>query len=116
MFALCHFKDETNSFVLFDKKDIKEVTKEMNIEVEETFNIEKLEKDFSLCPLLSLNDLILRMLNKKARTVTHVLDEVGISCWAKLNNEYSKIQEKKSYLSRSQREMVISQYNLVTSM
>lgn len=116
MFALCHFKDETNSFVLFDKKDIAEVTKEMNIEVEKDFDFEEFDKNYSLYPLLSLNDLILRMLNKKARTITHVLDEVGISCWVKLKNEFSKIQEKKSYLSRSQREMVISQYNLVTSM
>ena len=45
MFALCHFKDETNSFVLFDKKDIAEVTKEINIEVEkDLFRKEKEEE------------------------------------------------------------------------
>lgn len=116
MFALCHFKNNDNSFVLFDKKEIGEVVKEMGVEIEKDFGFEEFEKDYSLYPLLSLNDLLLRMLKPKARTITHVLDELGISCWVKLKQEYAKTQEKKSHLSCSQREMVIAQYNLVTSM
>ena len=115
MFALCHYKDDKLKFVLYDKKDIKEVTEYMNIEVEETFDFEKFDKDFAFYPLMSLNDLLLRTLNKKARTATHVLDEVDISCWMKLKQEHAKIQEKKSYLSRSQRELVEKTFALITS-
>lgn len=113
MFALCHFKDGDIKFVLFDKKDIKETTQYMGIEVETEFEYEEFDRDYSRFPLMSISDLIIRTMNKRARTTTHVLDEIGISCWMAIKQEYAKIQEKKSYLSRSQRDLVEKQYQLV---
>lgn len=113
MLALCHFKDEKNSFILYDKEDLKEISEQMGIEIEKEISLEELKKDYSLCPIMSVNDLILRSLSRRSRTATHILDELGISCWLKLEQEYNKVQEKKSYLSRSQRELVVSQYDFI---
>ena len=115
MFALCHYKDDTLNFILYSKDDFKDVTEQMNIEIEKEITFEEFNKDYSFHPLMSLNDLILRSLNQKARTNTHVLNELNISCWQKLSDEYNKIQEKKSSLSRSQREMVVKTYEVITS-
>lgn len=116
MFALCHCKNDELKFVLFDKDDIKEIVQQMDIEVEQEFGFEEFDKNYSFYPLMSLQDLLLRTINKKARTITHVLDELGISCWMKIKQEYTKIQEKTSSLSRSHREMLEQQHTLVLSM
>ena len=115
MFALCHFKDDDNRFVLYDKKDLTEVANQLNIEIENKFSFNEFDKDYSLYPLLDVNDLIIRSLNRKARTGTHILDELGLSCWMAIKNEYQKIQEKKSKFSRSQRELVVTTYNYICS-
>ena len=113
MFALCHFKDKDDSFVLYDKKDLKEVTEHMNMEIEKEVSFEEFDKDLCFYPMLYVNDLLIRSIKPKARTNTHILDEVGISCWIKLKQEYDKIQEKKSYLSKSQRDIVEQQYHFI---
>lgn len=116
MFALCHFKDDENKFVLMDKEGIKEITEHMNIEIEKELSFEEFDKDYSFYALLSVNDLLLRSLNRKARTTAHVLDELKISCWMAIKKEFAKIQEKKSNLSRSQRDMVINYYNSIVAL
>jgi len=116
MFALCHFKDDENKFVLMDKEDLKEITEHMNIEIEKELSFEEFDKDYSFYALLSVNDLLLRSLNRKARTTAHVLDELKISCWMAIKKEFAKIQEKKSNLSRSQRDMVINYYNSIVAL
>ena len=116
MFALCHFKDDENQFILMDKEDLKEITKHINIEIEKELSFEEFDKDYSFYTLLSVNDLLLRSLNKKARTTAHVLDELHISCWMAVKKEYNKIQEKKSKLSRSQRDLVCKYYDAVIAL
>ena len=116
MFALCHFKDDKNSFVLCDKEDLKEVAEHMNIEIEKELSLEDVEKDYGVYPLIEANDLIIRTMTKKVKTATHKLDTLGISCWARLKQEYNKIQEKASYLSRSERELVVKHYEYLSSL
>ena len=115
MFALCNFKNTEDKFVLADKQDFKEVAEQLNIVIDKELTPEEFDGEFSTYPLLLVNDLILRSLNNKARTTTHVLDELGISCWAALKKEETKIQEKASRLSRSQRDRVIIHYNTIKS-
>jgi len=110
MFAFCKFKDKDDHFVLYDKKDLKEIVEQMNMEIEKEISFEEFEKDFALYPMLDVDDLIIRTVNHKARTATHILDELGISCLATLKKEYVKIQEKSSRLSKSQRDLVEKQY------
>ena len=116
MFALCKFNNEELRFILYDEKDFTDTAKQMNIEIEESMDFAKFAKDFALYPLMAPNDLIIHSLNHKFRTATDRLDEVGISCWAKLKQEYAKVQEKKSNLSRSQRELVEKQYTLINTL
>ena len=113
MFALCKFKDKDFNFVLYDIEDFKELAEDINIEIEKELSFEEFEKDYSFYPMLYVNDLILRSFNNRSRTSSHILDELGISCWIKLKNEYNLIQEKKSKLSRSQREILTHLYNRV---
>lgn len=58
----------------------------------------------SLHPILSFDDFILRTFNRK--TNTHKLGLLNINSFKELSNEYSLIQEKKSKLSHSEREIV----------
>lgn len=116
MFCLCHFKDNENHFILYDKNDLKEIAEQMHIEIEGEVSFEELKRNYASYPMVYVNDLILRSLNRRARTVTHVLDELNISCWAALKKEFDRIQEKKSKLSRSQRELVVNQYNFITNL
>jgi len=117
MFALCHFKENKDKvFILWDKEDIKEIAECFNIEISNEIAFEQVDKDYSLYPILSADDLLLRALNKKARTMTHVLDEIGISCWDQIRKEYDKIKEKKSQLSKSQRDKVVTYYERLTNL
>ena len=116
MFALCHFKDDENKFVLMDKEDLKEIAEHMSIEIEKELSFEEFDKDYSFYALLSVNDLLLKSLNRKARTTAHVLDELKISCWMAVKREFAKIQEKKSNLTRSQRERVTDYYNSIIAL
>lgn len=116
MFALCHFKDDENKFILCDKEDLKEIAEHMNIEIEKELIFEEFDKDYALYALMTVNDMLLRSMNKKARTTTHKLDELKISCWFALKREYNLIQEKKSNLSRSQRDLVEEHYNYIKSL
>jgi hypothetical protein len=116
MFALCHYKESTYKFVLFDKKEIKEVADHLNIEIEKTMDFEEFDKNYNKIPLLCLDDLVVRSISNKTRTNTHVLSELGISTWTEVKNEYNLIQEKKSKFSHSERKRIEDHYQLICSM
>lgn len=116
MFVIAHFKDTSDSFVLIDKEDLKEVAEHMNIEIEKEITFEEFDKDYSFYPLVDANDLIIKAISKRGKTATHKLDSLDISCWIKLKQEYNKIQEKKSNLSRSERELVEKHYDYIKSL
>ena len=113
MFALCHFKNDTAEFVLFDKTDLREIADHLNIEITKELTFENFDKNYSNQALLYVNDLLLRALNPKARTTTHKLDELKISCWASIKKEYVNVLDKKSKFSFSQRNMIVEYYNLI---
>lgn len=113
MFFVCHFKEDgSTDFILYDKENIQELADHMNLEIVKEISFEQLNNEFSLYAIVSMNDLLLRSLNQKARTTSHVLDEIGISCWEALKIEHYAIQQKQSKLSRSQRDLVEKQYRL----
>ena len=43
MFALCHFKNDENKFVLMDKEDLKEIAEHLNIEIEKELSFEEFD-------------------------------------------------------------------------
>lgn len=113
MFVVCHFKDTEEKFILYDKNDLKEITQHMNIEIDKELSFDELKNEYASFPLIYTNDMILRGMNKKARTNTHVLDELNLSNFNALEREYNKVLNKKSYLSKSQRDIVVEQYNII---
>lgn len=116
MFGLCKFKDREDRFILYDKEDFKDFAEQMNMEVEKELSFEEFDKDFSFYPMLHIDDIAIRALNRKFRTPTHVLDELGISSWDSLKKENLKVKEKKSRLSRSERDLVEKHFNFIISL
>lgn len=115
MFALCSFlSNPEEKFVLFDEgKDLSELAEGMNVKIEKEISFNELKEEYSLYNLGYVNDIILRMLRPKERTSTIILGELMLDSWFRLEQEYNKIQEKKSKLSKSQRDIVIEQYNKI---
>lgn len=112
MFIICHPKESpTDKFILFDKQDINLEELELPLELDETVQFEDLISKYRLLPILSLNEFLLRIINPKYRTATHILGEVGINSFFELEKEFNKIEFKQSNLSKSQRELVIKRYN-----
>lgn len=117
MFAICHTLDNKEEiFIMYDKKDMKEISEQMGIEIEQSITLAQLIKDYSFYPILSCNDLILRVLNRKTRTDTRVLDEIGLRSFISIKKENELIKAKTSRLSRSQRETVARVYNEIMNM
>lgn len=117
MFAICHTLDNKEDiFIMYDKKDMKEISEQMGIEIEQSITLAQLIKDYSFYPILSCDDLILRVLNRKTRTDTRVLDEIGLRSFISIKKENELIKEKASRLSRSQRETVARVYNEIMNM
>jgi hypothetical protein len=115
MFKLVKYKEESPEIIVFDVKDFKPSDFNL-IEVKE-ITLDELKKEYALTPMISLNDLILRTIRPKERTVSHVLSECGIECFTALLREYLLITElKASKLSSSQRKMVIDRYNYILSL
>lgn len=112
MFALCHFKDLEDNFILYDSEDFTDLIKDMNIEIEKELSYEEFDKDYSFYPIIPVNDLILKAINPKVKTNTSALDKLNISCWMSIKKEYNKIQKKESKLSKSQRDIVVKQYSI----
>ena len=113
MFVLCHFKDNpSDRIIFFDKEERNnEILENMNLEVEKDLTFKDICENYSVFPILSLNDVILTTLNPKIKTDTRRLDEMGCLFWVILETQYNLIQEKKSKLSRSQRELIVRRYN-----
>lgn len=115
MFALCSFlSNPEEKFVLFDEgKDLSELAEGMNVKIEKEISFNELKEEYSLYNLGYVNDIIFRMLRPKERTNTIILGELMLDSWFRLEQEYNKIQKKKSKLSKSQRDIVIEQYNKI---
>ena len=114
MFVQCHLPNNDQKFLLYDVTDFD--VKELGLELEDVEVIEpnKIMSEYDEIPILNLNDFLLRLLNQKARTTTHILAELGIETLYHLTANKLLIDKKQSKLSRSQREMVVQRYNEIT--
>lgn len=112
MFIICHPKDQSeDKFILFDKQDINLEELELPLELDSIIQFEDLISKYRLFPILSLNEFLLRIINPKYRTTTHILGEIGINSFYELEEEFNKIELKKSNLSKSKRDLVTKRYN-----
>lgn len=109
MFVVCKFPEEyDDNFVLFDSQEIK--PEEFNINKEKEITFEELESEYKRLPIISLNDYLLRSLSK-TRTISHKLGELNLDSYEQLKYENDLIVNKKSKLSKSQRDLVQKRYN-----
>lgn len=114
MFKLCQFKDHSEvKFILFHNDDFD--TEGLNIDIlsELTLN-ENLEFSDAVAnhyPLISYSDFIIRTIQPKARTASHILGELRLECLADIVCENTLISLKQSKLSHSQREVVQHRFN-----
>lgn len=97
--------------ILFDEKDFKAT--DFNLEEVKDITLDELKSEHAFKPLMSLNDFILRTIRPKERTISHVLSECGIECFAALDTEKTKVDLKTSKLSSNQRKMVIDEINFI---
>lgn len=102
--VICKYPDSDIKFALYDKEEFNP----------EEFNLVKV-KDASLnevldLPILNLYDFVIRTVRPKERTDTHILGELGLETFSDLFNEKQLIDQKKSKLSKSQRDIVIKRY------
>lgn len=112
MFIICHINSQPdNKFILFDKEEIKLEELQLELTQDEEISWQDLISKYKFLPILSLNEFILRIINPKYRSTTHILGEIGISSFYELEEEYFKIELKQSKLSKSQRELVTKRYN-----
>ena len=109
MFQLCHLPDKDFKFLLFDEKDfdLKEIGLTFDGEVVES---NKILSEYDEYPILNLNELLLKTFRPKERTVSHVLSEFGIESIYQLIHEKLLIDQKKSNLPKSKRDMVLQRY------
>lgn len=108
MFALVHLKDQNDQFILYSEKDIP--FEGSNLELEKELSFSDIETEHFDIPLYPLEDFILASLSKK-KTKSGKLNDENISNYIELLQEYQLIQEKKSKLSRSKRDLVVSTFN-----
>ena len=111
MFISCHLPNNYDLFILYDNKDFD--VKEIGLQLENITVLEpkKILTDYSIFPILNLNEFLLRVIKPNERTITHRLGELGLDSFQKLETEKQKIDEKKSSLSKAQREIVLGRYN-----
>lgn len=100
--------------ILFDKNDFK--ASDFNLEEVKDITLDELKSEYAFTPMMSLTDFLLRSLRPKERTVSHVLSECGIECFAALDTEQTKINLKVSNLSSNQRKMVTDRINFILSL
>ena len=87
-----------------------EYLKELNFSDFGLTDIEDITELDGLLPIYPLNDIILSQIIRKS-TDSQKLENLGLFTWGDLSIEYSKINEKISKLSHSQRELVKQRYN-----
>lgn len=110
MFQLCHLPDSDQKFLIYDDKDFD--LKELGLKFKgEQVEPNKIMSECDEYPILNINELLLRSLNPKERTICHILSECGIESLYQLTHEKLLIEQKKSKLSASQRKMVLQRYN-----
>ena len=116
MFVLCHLSGNTDRFILYDKKDFD--LKEIGLQVEDIEILEpnKILTDYSIYPILELNEFLLRIIKPRELTITHRLGELGLDCVASLAHEMDLIYAKKSKLSKRQRNMVLQRYDEIKNL
>lgn len=113
--VICHIPndEQLGNFILFDNKEFK--PEDFNLEKIEEIGLEDVKTKHRNLPILELNDFLLRTLRPKSRTVTHILSENKIETFSDLEYQRDLISQKKSNLSRSQREMVLQRYDEICS-
>ena len=77
-------------------------------------DIEDITELDGLLPIYPLNDIILSQIIRKS-TDSQKLENLGLYTWGDLSIEYSKINEKISHLSHSQRELVKQRFTDVSN-
>lgn len=114
MFKLVKYNDKLPQIIIFDAKDFK--ASDFNLEEIKDITLDELKSEYVFTPIMSLNDLLLRVLRPKERTVSHVLSECGIECFAALDVEQTKVNLKASKLSSNHRKLVVDRYNYILSL
>ena len=108
--VVCKFPDDDKEFLLYDKEEFN--PEEFNlVKVKDTTVQESLD-----IPVLKLTDFVLRTMRPKERTDTHILGEIGLETISDLFKEKQLIDQKKSRLSKSQRDIVVKRYNEVINL
>ena len=108
MLYICHIANDKANFVVYDKKEFK--PEDFNLEPVKEITIDELKSEYSLFPLIKLDEFLLRILAHKKRTINNILAEQGIETFRALEHEYGLINLKQSKLSHSQREFVCKRY------
>lgn len=116
MFVSCHLPNNEDLFILYDAKDFDAKELGLNLEKITVLEPQKILTDYSIFPILNLNEFLLRVIRPKERTITHKLGELGLDSFAALANEVDLIYAKKSNLSKSQRDMVLQRYNEIKNL
>lgn len=110
MFYICRIPipNENEEFILYDRKAFK--PDDFNVEGVKEITLDEVKSDYNLLPILSLNDFVLGTLNTKMRTHYRILRECGIETFKAFEYEKGLVENKKSKLSRSQRDLVLALY------
>ena len=108
MFYICRLKEDLEDFIVFDKEEIK--PEDFNLDPVKQISLEELKTEYNLLPLIKLDEFLLRALRPKERTTNRILAECGIENYTAITYEKDLINQKKSNLSRSQRELVLKRY------
>lgn len=114
MFYICRInKDvEGDDFVLYDNKSFK--PEDFNVHPVREITIEELKSEYNLLPIFSLTDFVLRMITKK-RTNTSRLADCHVETFRAFEYERDMILQKKSKLSKSQRELILLRYDEIVN-
>lgn len=116
MFISCHFPDNTDVFILYDKDDFDVEKLGLNLEDVQVLNPTEIMSKYDELPILNLNDFLLRTLRPKERTTTHILAELGIESLYHLVHNKILVDNKTSKFSSSQRKMIVKRYNEIISL
>ena len=112
MFIQCHLPARNDEiFLLYDKEDFSVEELGLNLEDVQVIEPNKIMSEYDEFPILNLNDFLLRGLKHNARTDTHILGEAGIDTLYQLVHEKLLIEQKKSKLSKSKRDIVLKRYD-----
>ena len=116
MFCICNFPDSGDmcKFILYDSKDFN--PEDLNLIKIEEFTKDQLRETYDEIPIVEMNDLILRTIRPNARTTTHVLSEANVETLGDLKYQKDLISQKKSKLSRRERELVLNRYSEIMNL